>query len=142
MKQSLSAFFCAVIFGLGLCLSGMTQPEKVIGFLNIFHGFDPSLLFVMVGAIATHATLLVFIRRRKHPLLAQSFQIPGHTQLDFRLLAGSALFGVGWGLAGFCPGPAIVNLATFSPVVLSFTAAMLLGMLFHKLIVTKLLSRP
>ncbi len=133
MSLILSAFFSALLFGLGLGLSGMTSPEKVIGFLDVTGNWDPSLLFVMVGAIAVHGVLYRFIIRRKGPLLTDKFQIPTNKKIDRRLIIGSVMFGIGWGLGGFCPGPAIV--ATFSGVasVGVFLVSMGAGVYLHEM---------
>ena len=116
-----------VVFGVGLVVSGMTNPAKVLGFLNLFGEWDPSLMFVMVGAIGVHALLLRSIMRRQSPLAAHGFAIPAVRRVDARLVVGSAVFGVGWGLSGYCPGPAVVALASGSGSVLVFVAALLCG---------------
>lgn len=129
MRQSLAAFACGLLFAVGLGVAGMTQPGKVTAFLDFTGRWDPSLLFVMVGAIAVYAIGYRLAVRRPKPLFADAFQIPGKKGLDRRLVVGSALFGIGWGLAGFCPGPALTAIASlrFEPLV--FVGAMLLGML-------------
>jgi uncharacterized membrane protein YedE/YeeE len=116
-----------ILFGVGLVVSGMTNPAKVLGFLNWFGDWDPSLMFVMLGAIGVHAPLLRAIIRRKSPLAAHGFAIPAVRRVDARLVVGSALFGVGWGLSGYCPGPAVVALASGSGSVLVFVVAVLCG---------------
>ena len=116
-----------VVFGVGLVVSGMTNPAKVLGFLNLFGDWDPSLMLVMVGAIGVHSLLLRLILRRKSPLAAESFAVPAVRRVDARLVIGSAVFGVGWGLSGYCPGPAVVALASGSVSVLVFVAALLCG---------------
>ena len=116
-----------VLFGLGLALAGMTRPEKVIGFLNFFRGWDPSLMFVMGGAIGVHALAWRVLKGRSSPLLGGRFMVPTRRDLDARLLVGAALFGVGWGLGGFCPGPGITSMVTAAPSVAVFIAAMLIG---------------
>ncbi len=126
------AFLVGLIFALGLGLAGMTQPAKVIGFLNFTGRWDPSLAFVMLGAIAVHFVLFRVVMKRASPLFAGVFQVPGSLHLDRRLLLGSAIFGVGWGLAGYCPGPAIVSSGGGSGRALLFTAAMLVGMLLFR----------
>jgi uncharacterized membrane protein YedE/YeeE len=115
------------VFGAGLVVSGMTDPAKVLGFLNAFGDWDPSLMFVMVGAIGVHALLYRAILRRNAPLAAEAFTIPAGRRVDARLVVGSALFGVGWGLSGYCPGPSVVALGTGSMSVLVFVAALLIG---------------
>lgn len=131
-----AAFLAGLIFAIGLVLGGMTQPAKVIGFLDIFGGaWDPSLAFVMGGAILVHAPIYALVvRRRSQPLLQARFQIPKRNELTLPLIAGSALFGAGWGLGGFCPGPGIVSLASLGPEALTFVGAMTLGMVTHHLL--------
>ena len=125
--QGAVALLSGTLFGLGLALAGMTRPEKVIGFLNFFRGWDPSLIFVMASAIAVHATAWRVIKGRPSPLLGGRFLVPTRRDLDARLLVGAAIFGVGWGLGGFCPGPGIASLVTSAPSVILFVAAMLAG---------------
>jgi len=123
-----SAFLVGILFALGLGISGMTEPQRVISFLDVFGNWNPSLLFVMVGAIAVHAISYRLIMKRRTPLFAAAFERPKRTDLDRRLIAGAALFGIGWGLAGYCPAPAIVSLAGFSLHPVLFTVSMLFGM--------------
>jgi uncharacterized protein len=128
MRNSVISFVVGLVFALGLGLSGMMMPAKVIGFLDITGAWDLSLALVMVGAIAVHAVLYRLIRKRMSPLLGGKFQVPTRQDIDARLLLGGALFGVGWGLGGFCPGPALASLTTGAPLVLGFVASMLGGM--------------
>ena len=128
MKSALSALGAGLIFGVGLGLSGMTQPPKVIGFLDVFGAWDPSLMFVMMGAIAVHFVLSRLIRRRERPLLDARFHLPAARNLDCKLVIGSAVFGLGWGLGGFCPGPAIVALGSGATAAIVFVGAMAAGM--------------
>ena len=130
-RQLVAAFGCGVLFAVGLALSGMTEPARVLGFLDFFGAWDPTLAFVMMGAIGTHAVLYRMVTRRMKPVLAAEFSIPKKRDLDQPLILGSALFGVGWGLSGLCPGPAIENLATLSPRLVVFVIAMALGMAAH-----------
>ena len=123
----LAALFAGLLFGVGLVLAGMTNPGKVTAFLDLFGGWDPSLAFVMIGAIGVHALLLRPILRLRNPLFASAFQVPQTTTLDRRLLAGAALFGVGWGLGGVCPGPGFVSAASGSGYALVFVATMAAG---------------
>lgn len=116
-----------VIFGLGLIMSGMANPEKVLNFLDFAGTWDPSLAFVMAGAIAVTTIGYWLARQRSAPLLEDVFQIPPTRPITVPLIAGSALFGLGWGLSGFCPGPAIVALALSAPGTLVFVPAMLAG---------------
>lgn len=123
------SFGSGLLFALGLALSGMTQPAKVIGFLDVAGGrWDPSLAFVMMAALAvTGGAWLLFLKKRTAPILTETFHLPTRKDLDARLLGGAAIFGLGWGLGGFCPGPGIVSLATGAAPVVAFVAAMLVG---------------
>lgn len=126
------AYLSAFLFSSGLGISGMTDPNNIIAFLDVFGNWNPSLILVMVGAIAFHSISYYLITRRSTPLLGDSFFIPVKKQVDGRLVAGSALFGMGWGLAGYCPGPAISSVVTLSPSVFIFVVAMLVGIaMFH-----------
>jgi hypothetical protein len=131
MKPSVSAVGAGVLFGVGLGLSGMTQPSKVIGFLDIFGKWDPSLMFVMMGAMTVHFVLSRWIRQRQRPLLDARFHLPAPAGIDRKLVAGAALFGVGWGLGGFCPGPALVSAGSGAVPALIFVATMAFGMLLQ-----------
>ena len=126
--QALATFLCGLIFGSGLVISGMTQPVKVLGFLDIFGRWDPTLAFVMAAALAVSSMGYWLARRQRQPLLATQHFWPNRTDIDRSLVVGSVLFGVGWGLAGLCPGPALVNLASLSPRVFVFVMAMIAGM--------------
>lgn len=128
MKQSIVAALVGVVFALGLALGGMTDPAKVIGFLDVFGAWDPSLAFVMGGAIAVYAPVLRWARRRPAPLLDERFHLPTRSDIDARLLIGAAMFGVGWGLAGYCPGPALVGSMALGSDAVVFAGSMLLGM--------------
>lgn len=123
----LVAFICGILMSLGLVFSGMVNPRKVIGFLDVFGNFDPTLGFVMAGALAV-ASVGFRLVGRSSPLLGGNFELPKKSEIDLRLLAGAALFGVGWGLAGFCPGPALVSVGLGLPQAGVFVPAMLLGM--------------
>jgi uncharacterized membrane protein YedE/YeeE len=114
-------------FGLGLVISGMANPAKVLNFLDVAGNWDPSLAFVMLGAIAVTATGFQFVLRRPKPLLEQSFHLPGQSSIDRPLVVGSAIFGLGWGLFGFCPGPAITSLGLAATGTLVFVPMMLIG---------------
>ena len=120
-------FLAGLLFGLGLVVSGMADPAKVLNFLDLFGSWDPSLAFVLAGATGTTLVGYRLVLARHRPLLAPSFQLPTATRIDVRLLTGAAIFGVGWGLAGLCPGPAITSLALGAPGTLAFVPAMLVG---------------
>jgi uncharacterized membrane protein YedE/YeeE len=123
-----AALLSGLLFALGLGLGGMTQPAKVVGFLDVAGHWDPSLACVMAGALAVHGLLGRLVRRRPAPVLASRFVLPTRTDLDGSLLVGAALFGVGWGLVGFCPGPAVTALGGGMPEAAMFVPAMLAGM--------------
>lgn len=126
--KSLVALIAGILFGAGLVVGGMTDPGKVIGFLDLAGRWDPSLAFVMGGAICVTLPVFQIMRRRSRPVLDTRLYLPTKTDLDTQLLGGAALFGIGWGIAGLCPGPAIANLSSGSPQVLAFVVAMVLGM--------------
>jgi len=131
MKTALTSFISGIVFALGLGISGMTRPIKVIGFLDFFGNWDASLAFVMLGAIAVYFIAYRLSRTMPSPILATAFSIPKRTDLDARLIAGAALFGAGWGLGGFCPGPAVTTLASGAAPVTVFVAAMAAGIYLH-----------
>jgi len=124
----IAAFLCGLIFGWGLLISEMVQPAKVLGFLDVFGAWDPSLAVVMAAALTVSVPGFMLARRRKRPILTAQTVWPAKTDIDRPLVIGSALFGAGWGLVGLCPGPALENLATLSPRVIIFVAAMAAGM--------------
>lgn len=129
--RTLAALFCGLIFGAGLAVSGMMNPAKVIGFLDVAGDWDPTLLFVMGGALLVTVPAYRLILARRRPVLANGFSLPTKKSLDAPLIWGSALFGVGWGLVGFCPGPAVAAIGTGLPSVLAFVAAMIAGMALY-----------
>jgi uncharacterized membrane protein YedE/YeeE len=131
-KLALAALASGALFGVGLAMSGMTDPRRVLGFLDVAGAFDPSLLFVLGGAVATTLVLFRFVLRRGSPVLAGSFQLSALKRIDGQLLGGAALFGVGWGFAGYCPGPALANLGVGAIEALWFVPAMLVGMYLHR----------
>ena len=128
MRPNLSAFLSGLLFALGLGLSGMTDPANVLGFLDIAGDWDYRLAFVMGGAIAVHAALRPLIHKRERPLFAAKFPSLSASGVDRKLLVGAGLFGVGWGLGGYCPGPALTSLATGATQLLVFVPAMFAGM--------------
>lgn len=124
----LSAAISGVIFGIGLALAGMLNPAKVAGFLDVFGLWDPSLMLVMAGGISVNAAgYFLFVRRGK-PLLASQFSLPDARQIDRKLIIGSAIFGMGWGLAGLCPGPVVASIGLDPARILPFLAVMLIGL--------------
>jgi uncharacterized membrane protein YedE/YeeE len=132
-KNIFISFLVGLLFAFGLGLSGMTQPQKVIGFLDLFGQWNPSLLFVMVGAIAVHATYYFFLKPKyQAPVLAKTYQVPTRKDINGSLILGSAIFGVGWALGGYCPGPGITSLATFDSKPILFIVSMLLGMFLYR----------
>ncbi|WP_019409513.1 DUF6691 family protein [Pseudomonas psychrophila] len=126
----LAAFSAGLIFGLGLLLAGMANPAKVLAFLDVAGAWDPSLALVMVGAISVAVIPLNWARKKKQSLLGARMQLPLKNELDARLIGGSLLFGIGWGIAGICPGPAVALLLTWHWQALIFFLAMLAGMYF------------
>ena len=136
MKQNLIALTSGVVFGAGLIVSGMTDPTKVIGFLDVTGSWDPSLAFVMASALAVMFAAYRLADRQGHPLTDQKFHLPTRNGLDRSLILGSVLFGIGWGLSGFCPGPAITSLG-FAPFssqaqdILVFASSMVIGMIVY-----------
>lgn len=134
MAKTASAFAVGLLFGLGLLVSGMANPAKVLAFLDVTGRWDPSLAFVMAGAVAISATGYFLARRRGRPLLASRLEIPIRRGLDPRLIAGAAVFGLGWGLAGLCPGPALTLLTVAPAQAVTFVVAMVAGMLLFRLV--------
>jgi uncharacterized membrane protein YedE/YeeE len=129
MKPNLVAFGTGALFAVGLAISGMTKPSKVTGFLDLAGTWDASLAFVMVGAIAVHFVAYRIVKRRKSPLFDTKFHLPTRKDIDVRLVVGAGLFGIGWGLGGFCPGPGLVTAASGSLGALVFVGGMTIGML-------------
>jgi len=129
-----TAFVAGLMFGIGLIVSGMASPAKVLGFLDLAGRWDPSLALVMAGAIAVGVIGFTFAGKRDATLLGTPMQLPATRTIDRRLIAGSALFGIGWGLAGFCPGPALVALGAGYVKALVFVAAMVAGMYGYEMI--------
>lgn len=131
---SFAALLSGGLFGLGLAMSGMTDARRVLGFLDLFGEFDPTLGFVLGGAVATTALLFRFVLRRGSPVLADTFQLSSLAHVDRRLLGGAALFGIGWGIAGYCPGPALAGLGVGAVEALWFVPAMIAGIVLHRIV--------
>ncbi len=129
MNEKIISFVCGLIFGIGLVISGMTNPEKVIGFLSLFNNWDASLIFVMGGAIIITSPFFYLLKDRSNSLLKLEIQLPQNKKLDKKLIIGSSLFGIGWGLIGLCPGPAVSSLAIFEPITLVFLFSMGAGII-------------
>lgn len=123
----LAGYLAGLLFGLGLAISGMTDPARVIGFLDVAGSWDPTLIFVLGGAVVTTFLGYRLVWRRPAPLLETRFQLPTRRDLDVRLLGGAAFFGIGWGLSGYCPGPAVASLPGLSWPLLMFLVAMMSG---------------
>jgi uncharacterized membrane protein YedE/YeeE len=129
MKANLTALGAGALFAVGLAISGMTLPSKVTGFLDVAGAWDASLAFVMMGAIAVHFVAQRLVRKRSAPLFDTKFHLPTRKDIDGRLVAGAALFGIGWGLGGYCPGPGLVSAASGAPAAIVFVVGMTIGML-------------
>jgi uncharacterized membrane protein YedE/YeeE len=132
MAVHLSMLLAGLIFGFGLALSGMTHATKVLGFLDVTGNWDPSLLLVMGGAVAVTAIAFSFVLRRRAPVLVKEFNLPTARRVDAPLIVGAALFGIGWGIGGYCPGPGVALLAAHGWETWVFLPSMLLGMLLHR----------
>lgn len=133
-RTTLAGFASGALFGIGLAMSGMTDARRVLGFLDLFGAFDPTLLFVLGGAVLTTLLLFRLVLRRGSPVLADSFHLSNERQIDGRLVGGAAIFGIGWGIAGYCPGPALAGLGIGSIEALWFVPAMIAGMLLHRIV--------
>ena len=129
MIEKFFSFICGIIFGIGLVISGMTNPEKVKGFLSITNNWDASLMLVMIGAISITAPFFYFLRNSNKSLLGLKISLPTRKDLDKNIIIGSSLFGLGWGVVGLCPGPAVSSIALFEPISLVFLLSMLSGVL-------------
>ena len=135
MARILAALLSGVLFGLGLAISGMTDPAVVLGFLDLFGDFNPALMFVLGGAVGTTMLAFRLVLRRPAPLLEDKFQLPTRKDIDARLVIGAGLFGIGWGLAGYCPGPALVSAGALVDSALVFVPVMLVcGVLTGRLL--------
>lgn len=128
------SLICGIIFGIGLTISKMIDPAKVLGFLNIFGDWDPSLAFVMIGALIISSPFFHLFKNNKKPIFADSFSYSNNKELNKKLIFGSSLFGAGWGLAGLCPGPAIASLALFNTSSIIFVITMFVGFYLVKLL--------
>ena len=135
MSDKIISLVSGIIFGIGLVISGMTNPEKVIGFLSITHNWDASLIFVMGGGIITAGPFFYLMRNRQTSSLGNQIDLPKQQKLDKKIIIGASLFGVGWGLVGLCPGPAIAAIATFDPIIIVFLLSMAAGVLVKKNII-------
>lgn len=142
MAKNLIGLLTGLLFGFGLALAGMTQPEKVLGFLDVAGQWDPSLLFVLGGAVGVTVVSFRFILRRKTPLLDVRYYFSEKMAIDRSLIVGAALFGIGWGIGGYCPGPAVTLLAAPSWELWAFLPAMLLGIVLEKLWAAKRDHKP
>ena len=125
--NKLVALFCGTIFGIGLVISQMINPAKVLGFLNVFEEWDPSLAFVMIGALIVSSPLFHLFKNKEKPIFSTSFSISENKEIDKRLIFGSILFGAGWGLAGLCPGPAVSSIALLNISSATFVFSMFIG---------------
>lgn len=134
MIKIILGLLSGLIFGIGLVISGMSNPAKILNFLDLFGTFDPSLIFVMIGAIFVVFVGYKVVLRRDVPIYANAFQIPTRKDIDKNLLLGSALFGIGWGIGGFCPAPSITALSMGSEGILYFIPALLVGLMISKII--------
>ncbi|MCI5106812.1 MAG: YeeE/YedE family protein [Pseudomonadales bacterium] len=130
-RANLSIFVAGFLFGLGLVVSGMSNPAKVVGFLDVAGNWDPSLILVMGGGLLVTVPAFHLVLKNSQPLFEEKFFLPTLKAVDSKLVAGAVLFGIGWGIAGFCPGPALAALVSLNPLVLLFLAAMIGGMLLH-----------
>ena len=137
-----AASLAGLVFGAGLAIADITNPAKVQNFLDLLGSWDPSLAFVMGVGLAVAAVGFAVARRRPAPLFAETFELPTRRDIDAELLGGAALFGVGWGLSGFCPGPALAALGQGVAAVYAFVLAMLAGMALHRLVYLPLRARP
>lgn len=132
MKETLAGLFTGFVFGLGLCLSGMANPAVVLGFLDFAGAWNPALIFVMAGGVVVTFIGYRLVLGRPHPLWSAAFRLPAATAIDAPLISGAVIFGIGWGLAGYCPGPALVSLASGRTEVVAFIVSMLIGMIAVK----------
>lgn len=134
MMKLLSAFISGLLFGVGLIVSKMINPARVQGFLDVFGNWDPTLAFVMGGALCVTIPVMGLLKKKQQPIFDSKFEWPTRTDVDRKLIVGAAMFGAGWGATGFCPGPALVGIGSLSSDVFLFVAAMLAGMFIHKIV--------
>jgi uncharacterized protein len=134
IAQAFASFVSGVVFALGLALSGMTQPAKIIGFLDVFGNWDQSLVFVLASAVGVYYLSFQIITKRKGPIIAATFQIPTKNDVDLRTTVGALIFGVGWGISGLCPGPILTTLATATLPVVILLVSMVVGLYIAPLI--------
>jgi hypothetical protein len=139
--QLVLIFFTGFLFAVGLGISGMTQPAKIVNFLDLTGNWDPSLIFVMIGAIAVHFIAFRLITKRKSPIFSKSFMIPNRKDITPSLIIGAAIFGIGWSMGGYCPGPALTSLATGDSLVIIFVVSVIAGMFIFKVFDKMLLSK-
>lgn len=132
MKQNLMTLFCGIIFGIGLSLSHMIDPNKVLSFLDIFGNWDPSLIFVMLGALVVAFVSFKLILKRPAPIWVESFHISRKSSVDKPLILGAAIFGIGWGMSGYCPGPAVAGLGLLSMESVIMVTAIYLGFIAYQ----------
>lgn len=137
VRRLLPPLLSGALFGAGLTVGGMVDPQRVRGFLDIFGAWDPTLAFVMGGAVIVMAVAWRLQRGMAHPVFAEKWSLPDRTDLDAKLIIGAAIFGIGWGIAGICPGPAVASLALVPAKVLPFVAAMVAGMALHRVTLDK-----
>ncbi|MCW4150285.1 YeeE/YedE family protein [Halomonas sp. 18H] len=135
--KTLMGYIAGLLFGLGLTISGMTDPARVIGFLDIAGAWDPTLMFVLGGAVVTNFIGYRLVLRRSHPIFGERFQLPTRQDLDIRLIGGASLFGIGWGLSGYCPGPAFASIIGLSAPLFAMLVTMVMGWFLARAITTK-----
>ena len=138
MTRLITALIIGAVFGIGLAIAGMLNPSKVVGFLNIFGDWDPSLAFVMGGGVLVNAIGHRFVMKRKAPVQCATFSMPTSTNIDKPLVIGSAIFGVGWGLAGLCPGPVVASLLLNGQAMLPFFGLLIAGLLVGRIVMRRL----
>jgi uncharacterized membrane protein YedE/YeeE len=141
VKNNLVSFVVGFVFAIGLGVSGMTQPQKIIGFFDLSGNWDPSLIFVMLGAISVHFFIYKFIKNKKAPLLSLNWHVPTKKEITPALVFGGLLFGVGWGLAGYCPGPALASIGSFNQTPIIFIVSMIAGMFLFRILDAKVKFR-